>query len=283
MTITFGAVCSLLQTIENISSQTPRAPQEQEKEAIRQIICNWFANQRNSLDDAATNGGAVLSVLFPHRRKDRVYNLGPPRLARKLINILGLNRGQRALFDGWDSGALGDLGVYTERALRSRDGTFRNKHNIAIESIDRLLIQLAARSRFSDKSIRAQRDKELKTDKELERILVRLESWEAKWLVRLILRDYCTVALDENYLLRQYHFLLPDLLRFQNDFDTVFGLLRGDLSSYPANPSPVEERRMRIEAAQKLHAVAGVKVGRPTFYKAWVRVCHSQNPRFSTS
>jgi len=263
-----------LQSIENITSQIPQVTQKQEKESVCQIIRNWFANQRKALDDPTTNGGAVLSVLFPHRRKDRVYNLGPLRLARKLASILGLNQSQRALFDGWKSGSLGDLGVYTEQALRSRDGTFRSKHNIPIESVNWLLVQMAAKSRFSDESIRAQSDKDLRTDTELKKILMRLESWEAKWLVRLLLREYCTINIDEDYLLRQYHFLLPDLLKFQNDYDTVFRLLQDDLSCYPANPSCIEERRMRIEAAKKLHTVAGVKVGRPTFHKAWVSACH---------
>jgi DNA ligase-4 len=149
------------------------------------------------------------------------------------------------------------------------DGTFSSKRAIPIERVDRLLVQLAARYRFSNEAIRKQRDWHVRTDTELKDILVRLESWEAKWLVRLLLRDHCTIELDERHILGQYHFLLPDLLMFQNDFDTVFDMLRGELSSYPPIPNPTQERKMRIEAAQKLHAVVGIKAGRPTFHKAW--------------
>ncbi|UPX19906.1 DNA ligase (ATP) [Ascochyta rabiei] len=115
----------------------------------------------------------------------------------------------------------------------------------------------------------------MRTDTELKEIFVRLESWEAKWLVRLVLRDYCTIVLDEDYMFEQYHFLLPDLLLFQNDFDAVFGMLRGELSCYPAVPNDLEERSMRAEAAQRLRPVVGVKVGRPKFQKAWMAGNHA--------
>jgi DNA ligase-4 len=269
MTITFGAICSLLQSIENISARKPQLPPKQEKERVGEIVSNWFRNQREELDDPETDGGAVLSALFPHRRKDRVYGLQPPLLAKKLTNLLALNNGQRALFDGWRVGTHGDLGAYTERAMKSWDGTFTSKRAFPIERIDQLLVQLAAKYRFSDEAIRKQRNWDVKTDTELKEIFIRLESWEAKWLVRLILRDHCTVELDEKFVMGQYHFLLPDLLLFQNDFEAVFGMLRGELSCYPAVPEPSKERSIRIEAAQKLKAVVGVKVGRPTFHKAW--------------
>jgi DNA ligase-4 len=269
MTITFGAICSFLQSIENVSTRQPRLPPKQLKESIREITTNWFSNQRQNLDDPGTNGGAVLSALFPHRRKDRVYGLQAPLLAKKLATLLGFNHGQKALFDGWKTGKVGDLGAYTERTMAPWDGTFSSKRAIPIERVDRLLVQLAARYRFSDEAIRKQRDWHIRTDTELKEIFVRLESWEAKWLVRLILRDHCTIELDERHVLGQYHFLLPDLLMFQNDFDAVFDMLRGELSCYPSVPTTSQERAMRVEPAQKLNAVVGIKVGRPTFHKAW--------------
>jgi DNA ligase-4 len=269
MTITFGAICSLLQSVENISSRKPPLPPQQEKETISEITANWFINQRKHLDDPGTSGAAVLSALFPHRRKDRVYGLQAPLLAKKLTTLLNFGHGQKILFDGWKTGKLGDLGVYAERAMAKWDGTFKTKHVFPIEEIDQLLVQLAAKYRFSDEAIRRQRIWHVRTDTVLRDILIRLESWEAKWLVRLILRDHCTIELDERQVLGQYHFLLPDLLMFQNDFDAVFEMLRGDLSMYPAMPKPTQEKSLRIEASQKLRAIVGVKVGRPAFHKAW--------------
>lgn len=128
MTITFNAVCSLLQSIENITARRPRLPSTEEKSSTRQIIVNWFRCHRHRLDDPDTNGGAVLSALFPHRRKDRVYGLQAPLLARKLAKLLNFNHGQKALFDGWKTGKHEDLGVYAERAMKPWDGTFSSKH-----------------------------------------------------------------------------------------------------------------------------------------------------------
>lgn len=269
MTLTFGALCSYLQSVENISVRRPRLPPKKERESIREITRNWFFNQRHNLDHVDTAGSAVLSALFPHRRKDRVYGLQPPLLARKLSKILNLGHGQQVLFDDWRSGRFGDLGAYAEKAMSSWDGTFRTKHTFLITHIDKLLTQLAAKYRFSDSSVRSQRDCHADTDTELKEILVRLESWEVKWLVRLILRDHCTIELDEHHILAQYHFLLPDLLQFQNDFEAVFGMLRGELSMYPANPPASDEKRLRVEASHKLRPIVGIKVGRPTFHKAW--------------
>lgn len=222
----------------------------------------------------------MLSALFPHRRKDRVYGLQTALLAKKLTKLLNFNHGQRALFDGWRTGKHGDLGVYVERAMKPWDGTFLSRHSVSINRVDRLLTQLAAKYRFSDAAIRSQRDWYTKTDTELKEIFMRLESWEAKWLVRLVLRDYCTVTLDENYFFQQYHFLLPDLLMFQNNFDAVFGMLRGELNSYPAVPGKSDEGSLRARASQKLTPVIGVKVGRPNFKKAWVSmVCLGKNTK----
>ncbi|KAJ4293417.1 hypothetical protein N0V90_008700 [Kalmusia sp. IMI 367209] len=148
-------------------------------------------------------------------------------------------------------------------------GTFKTKRVIPIKKIDSLLTQLAAKYRFSDPFIQRQRDWHMSTDTELQYVLNRIESWEAKWFVRLLLREYSTISLDEAYVFQQYHFLLPDLLKFQNDFDAAFNMLRGNLSRYPPCPAPPSVKFMRIEAAQLLKAAVGIKVARPTFHKAW--------------
>jgi DNA ligase-4 len=281
MVVTIGAICSLLQSVENVTTWQPQLTPPREKESVRLVISNWFSNHRQILDDPATDGGPILSALLPHRRKDRVYGLRSPSLAKKLLRLLAFNHGQKTLFNGWSTGAHGDLGSYVERAMRPWDGTFSTKHAIPIDRVDKLLVQLAARHRCSDAAIRNQQDRELDTNTELRDILVRLESWEAKWLARLILRDYCTLDLDEYYIFQQYHFLLPDLLMFQNDFDAVFNMLRGDLKCFPSAPPPAQEDAMRVEAAQKLKPIVGVKVGRPRFLKA--RVSDSAYNRFSVS
>lgn len=172
------------------------------------------------------------------------------------------------LLAGWEKNN-GDFGAYTERALKIYDGTFKNPHKISISTVNELLIQLASKNRFSDPSIQKLRKLDFDTDKELANLLKKFRSSEAKWVVRLILRQFCTIDWDEDFVFRQYHFLLPDLLQFQNDFEIACRLLRRELSCFPPVPENYKERDMRIEAATKLRAVVGTKVGRPTFHKAW--------------
>ncbi|KAL5427508.1 hypothetical protein PMIN04_001274 [Paraphaeosphaeria minitans] len=271
MVLAFGDVCCLLEGAEKVASRRPRYALNEEEMHIQDHVKRWFEQHRADLDDVETPAAAVLSAIFPHRRKDRVYGLQTPSLSKKITQLLNLNHGQRALFDGWPTGAHGDLGRYTELAFKPWDGTFpsRIKRAIPMEKVDNLLTQLAARYRFSDPGIRQQRDWHMSTDTELKYIFRRLESWEAKWLVRLLLREYPTISLDETHVFRQYHFLLPDLLKFQNEFNAAFRLLRGELSCYPPHPEPSAEGNMRLEAARLLKVAVGVKVARPPFYKAW--------------
>ncbi|KAF2734307.1 hypothetical protein EJ04DRAFT_437215 [Polyplosphaeria fusca] len=269
MNITFHDICNLLESVETLSTCRPRLPKEREQDSVRQIVANWFSNHRQALDNTATNTGSVLSVLFPHRRKDRVYGYQAPSLSKKIGSLLDFNHGQKAFLDAWADGQHVDLGLCVGKAMRPWDGTFKIKRQFPVQDIDNLLVRLAAKCRFSDPAIRRQRNNDTHTDTLLKEIFIRLESWEAKWLVRLILRDYCTIELDEPFTLKQLHFLLPELLMFQNDFDAVSHLLRSELSAYPPQPDPALERSMRIEAGKLLKATVGIKVGRPVFHKAW--------------
>lgn len=270
MSITFNDVCDLLENVEKISCKHPRYSLEREKACVQRTISNWFHQHRDALHDPSFDGGALLSALFPHQRKDRVYGLQAPLLSKKLIKLLHFNHGQKALFEEWAEGTHGDLGVYTERAMRPWKGTFKAKPIISIERVDSILTQLAASNKFSDPATQRQRIQQFNTDIELKNILVRLDSFEAKWLVRLILRQYSTIELEEAFVYRAYHFLLPDLLLFQNNFNAAIETLRGPLRGYPPIPLPEQENAMRNEAAAQLKAVTGIKVGRPIFYKAWV-------------
>lgn len=269
MAVTFNGICNLLESVEEVAKRRPRLRADQEKDCTQQVITNWFHQHRQALDDPNTNGAAILSVLLPHRRKDLVYALQPQSLSKKLATLLNFNHGQRALFERWSEGRHGDLGAYTAKAMKPWDGTFKSKSAIPIQRVETLLIQLASRCRFSDPATQKQRVQEFKTDAELKKVINGLDSWEAKWLVRLILREHCTIAWDERLVFSKYHFLLPQLLLFQNDFEAAFSMLRGDLKGYPSVPDPLTEHSMRIEASKQLKAIVGIKVDRPTFYKAW--------------
>lgn len=270
MSITFNDICDLLEALEKISTEKVRLDAKKARAKSEKTISEWFARHRQALDDHSTNGGAILSIILPHWRKDRVYNLQSAALSKKLAKVLSLNHGRVALLNSWMDRGQGDLGACIERVTKPWDGTFARKIPTPVEQVDRLLTQLAAKCRFSSPALRKQFDNDINTDRLLKNVLIKLESWEAKWLVRLILSNYCTVVLDEDFVLKKFHFLLPDLLRFQNDFTAAFELLSGDLSCYPADADVNLQRSIAAKVAKQLKPIVGIKLGRPTFRKAWV-------------
>ncbi|PVH97329.1 hypothetical protein DM02DRAFT_685168 [Periconia macrospinosa] len=272
MSLNFHDICLLLEGVEKIQTQRARTAHNDKAQVetkTKEKIVEWFKTHRGTLDHPRTNGAPILSIIFPHRRKDRVYGLQAPTLAKMMIKLLNFNHGRKALFERWSTDPSGDIGHHLEIAMKPWDGTFKKKRQFPIERIDALLTQIAAKYRFSDPAIRKQRDRDMSTDEELSYILKRLDSWEAKWLIRVLLREYSTITIDENHFFKQYHFLLPDLLTFQNDFGAAFGTLRGHFGCFPSVPPPGRAKSMRAEAAGKLKATVGVKVSRPTFHKAW--------------
>lgn len=202
MSITFNHICELLEGIEKVSTRQPRLAPKDEKKSIEAKISCWFVKYRNHLEHSKGNGAAILSAIFLHRRKDMVCGLQGASMSKKLIRLLRLSGPRRSIIEDWAKGTYGDIGACVEKVLKSGDGTFRNPPAISIEEVDRLVLQTAAKYRFSNAAIRAGKEEGFDADEELRKILIKLPSWQAKWLVRLLLRQYPTVEFDDNHLLR---------------------------------------------------------------------------------
>lgn len=90
-----------------------------------------------------------------------------------------------------------------------------------------------------------------------------------KWLVRILMKNYTPVVLPVGLVLRSFHFLLPELLKFQDSFDAAVALLRGPvIGGYPTQPNKQEQIFYRASAARVLVPKVGVKVGRVPYLKA---------------
>lgn len=146
---------------------------------------------------------------------------------------------------------------------------------VTLEEIDKALGSLASRCRFSSPAVRQSTapDSHENPDELLRPLFHRLRSRDAKWLTRMLLKNYAPVIVPEYLVLKQYHFLLPELLKFQSSFDAVVSLLRGaDVAKFPRHPEGESEReRVRQAILQYLTPKVGVKVGRTAFFKARVR------------
>ncbi|KAH7042684.1 hypothetical protein B0J12DRAFT_673753, partial [Macrophomina phaseolina] len=83
-----------------------------------------------------------------------------------------------------------------------------------------------------------------------------------------MLKDFGRAVVDDLLILTEFHFMLPPLLRFQNDFAAAMALLKGPLANYHAKPDHLSQKLLLEQAAQHLKPKVGVKIGRPTWYKA---------------
>src|SRR5450755_2557861 len=105
------------------------------------------------------------------------------------------------------------------------DFEHRSGPNVIFEELDEIFDRIVIISSFLFIDLR-ERMKEkyvelIRVNNALSSIFRRLKSPEAKWMVRMLLKDYSPVRIPETAVMHQFHFLLPDLLSFQNSFKTM--------------------------------------------------------------
>ena len=276
MRFLFSHVSNLLEDLSNVEKQyLQTSNKNRRKRDITRVVISWFQCHREQIDNlGASSSVALLSCLFPERRTDRVYMMKDMKLSKLLGRALGLSSDRIRLLNRWQDAQQGDLGDCVERVQRMADfPIYPVGQMVTIEEIDQALSTLASWVRFSSSSIRARALDQPTRDplRVLQPIFHRLNSREAKWLTRMILKCYLPVLVPENLVLSNFHFLLPDLLRFQSSYVAAMSLLRGILKTFDSRPLTEDFDRLRAEAAQYLQPKVGIKVGRAVFFKARVR------------
>lgn len=269
MPFPFSEVCIFLQRHEDIELRQLPILNRAEKESRRRAITqSWFKSHRSAIGQLDVDSSvALLSALLPERRTDRVYNIKSTRLVHILSRCLGLSSSRTKDLHAYNQPGHGDLAQCLERVLTTGGPPARPP--VTQEEVDGMLQVLAGGCMFSDPAIqRLPPGSSEARDALIGNILKRLHPCEAKWLVRLTLKDLTPVQLDETEILRGYHFLLPGVLRFQNRFDAAVSLLKFSLNDYPSHPDPRSERLHFQSAAKYLQPTVGIKVGRPNFHKA---------------
>ena len=265
----FSEICILLQRHEDIELRQPPILNRVDKEAqSRNVTESWFKSHRSAIAQLSTTSSvALLSTLLPARRTDRVYNIKSPRLVHILSRCLGLSAARTKDLHAYTQPGRGDLAQCLERVLTNGGPPARPP--VTLHEVDDMLQVIAGGCQFSDPGIqRLPLGSSEARDVLIGSILKRLQPWEAKWLVRLILKDFTRVRLNESDILKSCHFLLPGVLRFQSQFNAAISLLKGLLNEYPSHPDPRSERLHFQSAAKYLKPTVGVKIGRPNFHKA---------------
>ncbi|KAI9933091.1 hypothetical protein MW887_007562 [Aspergillus wentii] len=69
--------------------------------------------------------------------------------------------------------------------------------------------------------------------------------------------------------MKSLHFLLPQLLLFQDSFESALKTLASEpINFFPAQPEPGLAKDLSTKALQYLNPEVGIKIGRPEYYKA---------------
>lgn len=208
----------------------------------------------------------VLSALLPAKRTDRVYHLQAPLLTKKLRRCLSLGEGRWQQLEQWKVPERGDLGECVERAqLQAEFAVPLPGYEVTLEEVDRTLENIAKACRFSAPSVRGDSHEGVDVIDSLRRIYHRLQSREAKWFTRMILKDYGNIEINEGFVFRCLDSRLPAMMKIQDNFESAINSLRSlRFSGKTENESP---RAVSGPVSNETNHVPkiGVKVGRTTY------------------
>lgn len=271
MPIKFTYLCDLLEALENLEVAHRDVYILNRRERQRAILQDWFRRHRRAIDDPENDRVALLSCLFPERRTDRVYNIQAQALLNILSRCLGLGRSRLNELLSWKTTTSDDLASWTSKIVRATDLSGAPSR-FTIEDIDGTLGAVATQCRFSSPAVRAQKKHTAETPTHLlvGPVIRQLPSRELKWFIRLILKELSPVVLDEIFILKLVHPLLPRLLKFQSTFEAAVKLIESPvLATLAATVDDEGNARLTTPVrAAALRPVIGTKIGRPTFIKA---------------
>ena len=265
MPLKFYDLCALLSDIESYCVRDvplhPNMLRKRTQERIRQ----WFLGRKITVTSTEVDAVALLSALFPEKRTDRVYSLKAPSLSRRLRGCLCLGAGRWQLLNDWKILGRGDLGNCVERALKQSEFPTQLPENaVTLEDVDAALGKLAARNRFSGPDVREtmENDAPKEVNRILEHIYRRLQSREAKWFTRMILKDLGPLELPLPMVLGCLHPDFPEYIKVYDTFEAAIKILR--MRDVPASLSEVQVSKPQTikNTVGVLTPKVGIKIGR---------------------
>ncbi|KAH7152232.1 hypothetical protein B0J13DRAFT_673288 [Dactylonectria estremocensis] len=258
MPIPFSLVCDLLEPSHKLSAS---------RESNAHVVASWFTRHHDRINAHDANLVALLSTLLPEKRIDRVYCIQTPTLEKIIGRAFFLGSSRIAELSQYRQPGLGiDLADCVSRLLTATPNpSFDKQHQVTVEEIDQILESLASRVKWSSPTIRASQAPLTQSNRgHLEKVYRRLNSIEAKWFTRLILKDYQPLVLDPHLIYRLCDPILPSVLKVQEDFSTAIRAaqtLRGKL--LPNGTRSIS----REEILSSIKPQLGVKVGRQPWMK----------------
>lgn len=277
MPLLFAHLCDLLSALEDLLKRDPLLLPARLRQRSNDTVKSWFRSHRVSINSPDVDAVALLSALFPAKRTDRVYGIQSPSLTRSLRRWLLLGSGRWPQLDQWQQPGRGDLGDCVERVLREAElPQPQFKDLVTLEQIDNALATVAAQCRFSAPRVRArQMQNDAKVSNALENIYQRLQSREAKWFTRMILKDFSCINMNETLL---YNCIDPRLrvaMQMYHDFESAISELKKLPASQMSDGGQGGFTQQCANDAHLLPPRIGVKVGAPKWLKAKGGVKHA--------
>ena len=260
MALHFRCICDLFEQLS-----PSRKPDERDR-----IIQLWFHRHNPQILRQGSGALALLSCLFPEKRADRVYGLREVKLEGIIVKAAGLGRTRVSELRHLQESQRIDFASAVERVLAATDDDQESTHSLTIMDVDRTLDRVAAMCPFSAPKLRAMVG-ELNGDPidELVQIFRRLHSVEAKWFIRLILKDLRPTELLPTVILSQFHFLMPDLLQIRATLADALELLGGDaIRQMPPCPTPDIQKQLKKSISLVIRPRVGTMIGLQPFQKA---------------
>ena len=269
MPLLFKNLCDLLSALESYSSRRPPLPPAKCEKLYLETITHWFRYHKIFVDSPDVDPVVLLSALLPAKRTDRVYGIQAQSLSRKLRRCLNLGEGRWQQLEQWKTPGRGDLGECVERVQRQAEFPIPPAaHQVTLEEIDQVLANIAKTNRFSAPSVRGYEPNRSPTDvvESFQQLYHRLQSREAKWLTRLVLKDYPGLELKESVLFHCLDVRLPAMMKSQDSFESAIESLRNQRISLRA-ASHGDGRSVEAQTKDMLMPKLGIKVGRANYLK----------------
>ncbi|KAI0205114.1 hypothetical protein F4808DRAFT_273433 [Astrocystis sublimbata] len=255
MPFPYRYICDLLHQLDNEVRKPPN-----KQKTFDTIFLSWFQHHRTQIHALGNDACIILSMLLPERRTDRVYNIQAQRLQSIFGKALLLGSSRVQALRRWtESGSGVDLGNCIEAILRQTPNSRDDTTHLTVEEIDEVLGRIAATCRFSSPAVRAiHRDSGTCDPNELlAGVYTQLSSRDAKWFTRLVLKNYQPVVLKPYTVFRNYHPLLPQMMKIRDDLSVAIAYVR-HIDEKVQSPSKI---------ARHLKPRIGTKVGRLPWFK----------------
>ncbi|TGO11709.1 hypothetical protein BTUL_0103g00060 [Botrytis tulipae] len=237
----FYKVCKLLDELEGLICRFPPLLPKLLKKKVSDAWIRWFKLHRDTLDAMYKDDPSVLFTLKPEVLDDRDYDVDKVAFERFLARYFYMTVEQRATFKKLEEGDGTLIPVWNPKA--GRDDLVRNdigyrvqcimkyigrdtnqetvfEHmKVTVQEIEDTLITIAAQNEGSSATIKSLADpNDRDTWDRLGQIYSRLQSFQGKWLTRIIHKDF-GFQVPVDVLVTAVHTSFPRDLEVKAKFD----------------------------------------------------------------